>query len=67
MPADDYEDLKSQYHAATRAADGADRVAQLERLTHRLREFCIANGGDLKELDVWLANELDDWAGYAAG
>lgn len=67
MPTDDYEALKSQYHAAARAADAGDRVARMEQLRRRLREFCIANGRDLKELDAWLASELDDWAGYAAG
>ncbi len=67
MAKDTYEDLKSQYYATLQSNDLTTRVAELERLRTQLREFCIANGKDLRELDTWLANQLDEWAGYSAG
>lgn len=67
MPADDYDALKSQYHAVAQEPFSGDRVARMSELRGRLREFCMANGKDLKELDAWFADELGDWAGYVGG
>ncbi len=65
MATDPYEDLKRQYRAAWQSGEAVEaRVAKLERLKQQLREFCIADGKDLRELEAWFAKELEEWASY---